>query len=262
MQEDGCYRRMLDFYYSEEVPLPLEPSTLYRKLRARTKDEQKTVDRMLAEYFTRYDDGWRHGRCDREIVAMQNKGDTNRENGTHGGRPPKPNGNPNETHPVSEINPSGSYARAGPLPTKPLPTTPLPTKPLATSQKVKNGSASAAPTAATWGAYAGAYKARYGVEPVRNAKVNGQLAKFVSRISHSEAPHVAAFFVHSNRSLYVSARHCVDLLLRDAEGLRTEWATGRAGTETEARQADRTQATGNAFAPLIEEAERREHGGK
>jgi hypothetical protein len=48
--------------------------------------------------------------------------------------------------------------------------------------------------------------------------------------------------------------HSVDLLLRDAETLRTQWATKRQVTSTQALQADRTQTTANAFAPLLAEA--------
>ncbi len=72
------------------------------------------------------------------------------------------------------------------------------------------------------------------------------LARFLERIPVAEAPSIAAFYVRSNRGLYASAKHCVDLLLRDAEALRTEWATGQHGTDTEARQTDRTAANGNA----------------
>jgi len=51
------------------------------------------------------------------------------------------------------------------------------------------------------------------------------------------------------------AKHPVDWLLRDAEGLRTEWATGRITTNTEACQVDRKQAIFNAFVPLLAQAE-------
>lgn len=115
-----------------------------------------------------------------------------------------------------------------------------------------------APTTETWAAYATSYEQRYHTEPVRNAKVNGMMARFCERVPIHEAPQIAAFFVRSNRGLYVSAHHAIDLMLRDAEGLRTEWATGHQGTETEARQADKTAATGNVFGKLIEEAEERE----
>lgn len=106
---------------------------------------------------------------------------------------------------------------------------------------------------AAWDSYASAYFDRYGSEPVRNAKTNALIAQVVARIGEAEAPHVAAFFVRSNRGLYVSATHALDLLARDCEALRTQWARGLATTETEARQADRTAATGNTFASLKQE---------
>jgi hypothetical protein len=89
--------------------------------------------------------------------------------------------------------------------------------------------------------------------------VNGMLAQYVARIPAAEAPAVAAFYVQSNRGLYVSAKHPVTLLLRNAESLRTEWATGRSGTDTEGRLADRTAATGNVFGKLIDEAKNARH---
>lgn len=117
-------------------------------------------------------------------------------------------------------------------------------------------------TAEVWAAYTAAYRDRYGVDPVRNAKVNGQLANLVARLGGSEAPAVASFYVRHNFALYVRAKHPADLLLRDCEGLRTEWATGRTVTNTEAQQQDRKQNTVNAFAPLLAEARAREANGK
>lgn len=95
---------------------------------------------------------------------------------------------------------------------------------------------------------------RYGVEPVRNAKVNGQMSAFVGRVGETEAPAIAAHYLRSNRGLYVGAKHATDLLLRDAEALRTEWATGTNGTDTDARRTDKTATTANVFNKLIEEA--------
>lgn len=83
------------------------------------------------------------------------------------------------------------------------------------------------PSTLVWSAYAGAYLARYGVEPVRNSMVNGQIAQFVTRIPAAEAPAVAAFYVGHRGGLYVSAKHPMNLLLRDAEKLRTDWATNQ-----------------------------------
>ncbi len=113
-----------------------------------------------------------------------------------------------------------------------------------------------APTATTWTAYAQAYLERYGVEPTRNATVNGQLAQFVTRVPVAEAAQIAVFFVRHNKHFYISSRHAVGALLRDAEGLRTEWLSGRMVTDTEARQADRTQTNANVWGKLIAETEK------
>lgn len=94
----------------------------------------------------------------------------------------------------------------------------------------KNGKRnSTVESAPTWAAFSEAYKERYGVEPVRNASVNAQMVKFIQRIGLEESPKVAAFYLKADRGLYLSAKHPVTLLLRDAEGLRTEWATGGKG---------------------------------
>lgn len=101
-------------------------------------------------------------------------------------------------------------------------------------------------SAETWRAYAQAYEARYGVQPVRNASVNGQLANLVKRLGQDEAPLVAAFYLSHNHTFYVSAGHSVGALLKDAEKLRTEWATGRKTTQAKARQVDRAQSNYDA----------------
>lgn len=113
--------------------------------------------------------------------------------------------------------------------------------------------ARASPTSETWAAYADAYRRRYGTEPVRNAKVNGQLAQLVARLGAEEAPSVAAFYVGHNGAYYVRKAHAVDALLADAEKLRTEWVTGRRVTATAAWEADRLQEKGDMWRRIIEE---------
>jgi hypothetical protein len=114
-----------------------------------------------------------------------------------------------------------------------------------------------APTGEVWLAYSAAYRARYRVEPVRNATVNGQLAQVVARLG-AEAAFVAEFYLSHRNRFYVEKMHPVGLLLSDAEKLRTEWATGRQTTATQALQADKTQTNLNAFSTLIEEAKQKE----
>ena len=79
-------------------------------------------------------------------------------------------------------------------------------------------------------AYSAAHLERYGVEATRNARVNSIFRQFVRRVPEEEAPAIAAWYVRSGEIGYVRAKHPPNLLLRDAEKLRTEWLTGRHGT--------------------------------
>lgn len=94
----------------------------------------------------------------------------------------------------------------------------------------------------TWSAYATAYEARYGIAPVRNARTNGMIARFTELLPADVAPSVAAFYVRHGHGHYVSRCHPVDLMLRDAESLHAQWATGRLASQMGARQTDATQA--------------------
>lgn len=80
------------------------------------------------------------------------------------------------------------------------------------------------------------------------------LCKLVDKLGAVAAPHVAAFYVRHDRQQYVASNHSVNLLLRDAEGLHTDWATQHQTTEQEARQADKTASQGQVWHQLIEEA--------
>ena len=94
-----------------------------------------------------------------------------------------------------------------------------------------------------WDAYANAYLERYGVEPVRNAKTNAQLAQLAKRLPADEICEVVCWYVRSSNAFYVRDSHGLGLLLRDCEGLRTQWATNSRMTSTEARQMDEHEST-------------------
>jgi len=95
----------------------------------------------------------------------------------------------------------------------------------------------------TWEAYSAAYAFRYGTGPVRNAAVNSHIANLVKRLGN-DAPQVAAFFLTHNDQWYVKKRHPTDALLKDAEGLHTQWKTGRKATGLEARSAEQKDSVG------------------
>lgn len=64
--EDIAYRRLLDLYYMQEMPLPQDTAKLARLIRMR--DSVDVVATILEEFFTETDDGWRHDRCDAELA--------------------------------------------------------------------------------------------------------------------------------------------------------------------------------------------------
>ena len=110
----------------------------------------------------------------------------------------------------------------------------------------------------TWKAYSIEYQNRYKVEPIRNASVNSQIKGFCGRVAHNEAPHIAGFYVWHNQSFYVTQMHPTSLLLKDAEKLRTEWATNTKATTSQARLADQTQGMGQIWDKLKREAQENE----
>ena len=65
--EHGVYRQLLDQYYLNEKPLPLDLNRLFRLINARTENEQQAVKNIIDDFFTQTEDGFIHTRCDIEI---------------------------------------------------------------------------------------------------------------------------------------------------------------------------------------------------
>jgi uncharacterized protein YdaU (DUF1376 family) len=152
------------------------------------------------------------------------------------------------THPPStNTHPPEQLILSGGVPAAPTPApTPAPTKPPKPAKEKKPEP----PTNAVWTAYAHAYKRSYGVEPVRNASVNGKLSQFVQRIPQEEAADVARFYLACKDRLYTEKGHPVGLLLQDAETLRMRWCTARERIQAEPAQSDRAKRAMEALAPL------------
>lgn len=69
--EDLAYRRLLDWYYLHESPIPLDISETARQIRMRSHTD--CIASVLQEYFQRTDNGWIQGRADREIAKTDEK---------------------------------------------------------------------------------------------------------------------------------------------------------------------------------------------
>lgn len=271
--ERSIYRDLLEVYYDTEIPLTLDQAALCRKVIARTPEEVDAVRDVLAEFFHETPSGWYHDRCEQELESYRktntqksaagkasaaakaarreqaiNAVHTNVQrafNGTSTNQEPITN-NQEPLTVIQEPNQPQDQPRSEAVPAT------APAKRVRAPKKAEPG------TGKVWVAYATAYWDRYGVEPVRNAMVNGQLSNLVRRIGIDDAEHVAAFFVGHKHRYYVEKMHAVGLLLADCEKLRTEWATSTQMTSTKAVQQDRTQTNFDSFAPLIAEARARE----
>jgi len=102
--EHGVYRQLLDMYYLSESPIPRETQQVFRRLSARTQEEQNAVEIILNEFFELSEEGWTHKRCDVEISDYRHKASKSRENGKRGGRP-KSIPEPEKTQQVIPGNP-------------------------------------------------------------------------------------------------------------------------------------------------------------
>lgn len=99
-----------------------------------------------------------------------------------------------------------------------------------------------AKTYRVWANYAFAFRKRYNVWPVWNARTAGQLGQLVDRLGQDAAPKVAAYYLTIADARLITEQHSVNLLLARAEALHTQWATGRRVNGTTARQQERTAA--------------------
>lgn len=66
--EHGVYNWLIDTYYSNEQPLPLDERVLFRMSLARSEDEKQAVRDILDEFFIKTDAG-----CPHKFTALQIK---------------------------------------------------------------------------------------------------------------------------------------------------------------------------------------------
>ena len=293
--ERSVYLDMIHLYYTDEKQLMLDVAKLCRKILANDEQEKAAVLTVLEEFFVQTPDGWYHDRCEEELAAYRKSQSQASAAGKASAAAKKErkqqaiNGHStvvevsfndrstdeqrtvNEQSTTRQLNskhePVTSNQETEAEKQEPLKSNPVaPAVAVAAEKKVRKEVKAAPGTGKVWVAYATAYWNRYGVEPVRNAMVNGQLSSLVKRIGLDDAEQVAGFFVGHQHRYYVEKMHSVGLLLADCEKLRTEWATSTQMTQAKASQADKTATNLDAFAPLIaaakarEEAERNRNG--
>ncbi len=103
--EHGVYRLLLDRYYLNEQPLPLDTDQVCRLARARSDEERAAVVAILNDFFIKEEDGYHQKRADWEIEEYHALVERNQRNGKLGGRPRR---KPRKTQMVSSGNPDGT----------------------------------------------------------------------------------------------------------------------------------------------------------
>ena len=69
--EDLTYRRLLDWYYLHETPIPLDENEVARQIRMRLHSDCIAV--VLREYFECTTEGWIHHRANKELSKAGDK---------------------------------------------------------------------------------------------------------------------------------------------------------------------------------------------
>ena len=107
--EHSIYRDLIDWYYLDEKPIPLETQVVMRRLRLDTEEEAKALQKVLFDFFVS-GEGWIHHRIEKDILDYHSMVEKNQTNGKLGGRPKKtqsvPSGLPDETESKPTRNPN------------------------------------------------------------------------------------------------------------------------------------------------------------
>lgn len=102
------------------------------------------------------------------------------------------------------------------------------------------------PVQMVWQAYKQAYIQRYGIEPLRNAKIFGQIKNFIAMVGEKDAPHIAAYYVGHNRAYYVQKAHDIGTLLMNAQVITKDYFTGYQTTGITAKWVEETETARSA----------------
>ena len=255
MLEHGAYFMLLTAYYSDEGPLPDEPERLNRICAATSPEEIKAVSYIINRFFPLKNGDRRNKRADDEIKKARKFSEIQRKKAlSRGNAGAMPGQCPEDaSHVHVHVHSSDTDSESD---------SESDSKQKKKGQRIARKRATNGDGSHVWDAYSKAYASRYGTDPVRNAKVNGQIIQLITRVGASDAPAIAAFFVRSNNAYYVKRGHAIGALLSDAEKLATEWRTGRHGTEADAREQDGKQKRGQVWKELIEEARAKDAAGK
>ncbi len=125
--EDAAYRRLLDVYYTTEKPLPNDLRAVCRLVLATTDAQREAVKVVLEEFFEMSENGWINARADREIDAMRDKQQKQRDKAAKRWHKPDTERGIPDAMPQHQLNDAAASKKdADAMPPTPTPT-PTPT---------------------------------------------------------------------------------------------------------------------------------------
>lgn len=66
--EHSIYRDLIDWYYLDEAPIPLDLTTVSRRLRISSTDDERALKNVLTDFFERTTEGYVQSRIEHEIA--------------------------------------------------------------------------------------------------------------------------------------------------------------------------------------------------
>jgi len=87
--EHGIYRQLIDWYYLDETPIPLETQVVSRRLRLASEVDVLSLQNVLSDFFKEGKSGYVHKRIELDINDYHEQAEKNQRNGKLGGRPKK-----------------------------------------------------------------------------------------------------------------------------------------------------------------------------
>jgi hypothetical protein len=118
-------------------------------------------------------------------------------------------------------------------------------QPRGEKKAVKKDKGLPTPVTEAWRAYLEAFRGKYGVDPIRNARVMGQVKQFIDRVGQADAPDILRFYLQQHDRWTVQNGHTVGVALQQAEKLAAGYRGAKMMTEKEARRIDEKQTTAN-----------------
>jgi hypothetical protein len=109
-----------------------------------------------------------------------------------------------------------------------------------------------------WSSYSSSFKARYKVEPKRNATVNSQITNLIKRLGEEHAIEVVKFYVSHNDRWYVRQGHSIGICLKDCEKLFMEWSSGKKVTSVTAAATESMDHNASVVSNYLKKSEQRE----